>query len=193
MLETKHWVEPVLQMLSGRKQYMYTSTDLLPMLFIRILIQFMELALIYLQVLKCYTGYHSDYYTRLRSLFHAGRPDTVATLGYSENLKRNNLNKFLSLSVEWIAVFQDSGPFSASLVRVEEQLVEKPSWDSLIQKRKEVTETIRYTLDCIFHVCQTHFMEQSSTWGNDVCFPGKDVSHLYETSSFVTVFTKFRH
>jgi len=66
----------------------------------------------YIHTLKCYTSHHLGTHTRLRSLFHAGRPNTVATLDYSENLKRNNLNKFLTLSVERIvAVFQHSGPF----------------------------------------------------------------------------------
>jgi len=47
----------------------------------------------YINTLKCYTSHHLGTHTRLTSLLHAGRPDTVATLDYSENLKKKQLKQ----------------------------------------------------------------------------------------------------
>ena len=50
-----------------------------------------------------------------------------------------------------------------------------------LKKGSRKGQTIRYTLECTFHVCQTAVTEQRSTLANDVCLTGKEVSRPYET------------
>jgi len=148
----------------------------------------------YIHTLKCYTIHHLDTHTRLRSLFRAGLPDTVATPDYSENLKRNNLNKFLTLSVERIvAVFQHSGPFRRrwfgwnwnwSSSRHEIRWFKKRK-----SQRTDNKVYIRVYLPCLPD-CRYGAEIYSSKWR----LPNRQrsFSSLWN-AGFITAFTKFPH